>query len=255
MPIDLAAPYKNPAQRIRVISEAWASANLYCPCCPSDRLQASPNNRRAIDFSCPRCAADFQLKSCKSNFGKRIVDGAYSAMTKAIMSGATPNLLALRYMGSDWTVADLTLVPRFAFTLSCLEKRPPLSEKARRAGWVGCNILLSNIPSDARIAVVCSGQIVPPSQVRSKFQLLQPLQNLHVLQRGWTLDLLNVVRKIGRQDFTLSDVYKYSGELQKLHPDNKHVRDKIRQQLQLLRDMRLVKFLGHGRYSLEPAET
>ena len=33
-----------------------------------------------------------------------------------------------------------------------------------------------------------------------------------------------------------------------LHPDNRHVRDKIRQQLQVLRDLGLVEFLGRGRY-------
>jgi len=251
MAIDVAAAYKSPMQRVRVISEAWASANLYCPCCPSRYLQPCSNNRQAIDFSCPQCLADFQLKSCKSAFGKRIVDGAYSAMTKAIMSGGTPNLFALRYMSSDWTVADLTLVPRFAFTLSCLEKRPPLSPKARRAGWIGCNILLSNIPPDARIALVCAGKVVPPSQVRNKLKLLQPLQSLDPIQRGWTLDILKVVRRIGRQQFTLKDIYEYVDDLQKLHPRNQHIHDKIRQQLQILRDMRIINFLGEGRYSLE----
>jgi type II restriction enzyme len=33
-----------------------------------------------------------------------------------------------------------------------------------------------------------------------------------------------------------------------LHPDNRHVRDKIRQQLQVLRNLGLVEFLGRGRY-------
>jgi hypothetical protein len=31
------------------------------------------------------------------------------------------------------------------------------------------------------------------------------------------------------------------------HPDNRHVPDKIRQQLQILRDLGLVEFLGQGR--------
>ena len=34
----------------------------------------------------------------------------------------------------------------------------------------------------------------------------------------------------------------------KLHPDNRHVRDKIRQQLQVLHDLGFVEFLGRGRY-------
>jgi type II restriction enzyme len=32
------------------------------------------------------------------------------------------------------------------------------------------------------------------------------------------------------------------------HPDNRHVPDKIRQQLQVLRDLGFVEFLGGGRY-------
>ena len=44
--------------------------------------------------------------------------------------------------------------------------------------------------------------------------------------------------------FTLADVYAHASSLAKLHPNNRHVRDKIRQQLQILRDMGLVEFLG-----------
>jgi hypothetical protein len=39
-------------------------------------------------------------------------------------------------------VENVILIPRFAFPLSAIEKRKPLAETARRAGWVGCNILL-----------------------------------------------------------------------------------------------------------------
>jgi len=44
------------------------------------------------------------------------------------------------------------------------------------------------------------------------------------------------------------DVYAYAAQLQELHPANRHVRDKIRQQLQVLRDLGFVEFLGGGRY-------
>ena len=39
-------------------------------------------------------------------------------------------------------------------------------------------------------------------------------------------------------------------ELEKLHPDNRHVRDKIRQQLQVLRDMGLLQHIGRGVWRL-----
>ena len=66
--------------------------------------------------------------------------------------------------------------------------------------------------------------------------------------RGWTLDVLNVVRSLGREDFSLADVYARSAELARLHPRNRFVRPKIRQQLQILRDLGLLEFLGRGRY-------
>jgi type II restriction enzyme len=45
-------------------------------------------------------------------------------------------------------------------------------------------------------------------------------------------------------------VYAHAEALAKLHPANRHVRDKIRQQLQELRDLELVEFLGRGEYRL-----
>lgn len=41
-----------------------------------------------------------------------------------------------------------------------------------------------------------------------------------------------------------------SDEFMNLHPGNRHVRDKIRQQLLLLRDLGLLKFLDAGSYLL-----
>ena len=48
----------------------------------------------------------------------------------------------------------------------------------------------------------------------------------------------------------MADVYKFDAKLAKLHPANRHVRDKIRQQLQILRDLGLLEFLGGGEYWL-----
>jgi type II restriction enzyme len=68
--------------------------------------------------------------------------------------------------------------------------------------------------------------------------------------RGWTLDVLNVVRSLNKKEFSLADVYAHADELAKLHPKNAHIHDKIRQQLQVLRDLKLLEFLGSGSYRL-----
>jgi type II restriction enzyme len=46
----------------------------------------------------------------------------------------------------------------------------------------------------------------------------------------------------------LDDVYAFEGELRSRYPQNKHVKPKIRQQLQVLRDKGYIDFLGNGRY-------
>ena len=120
----------------------------------------------------------------------------------------------------------------------------------RRAGCVGCNILLDKIPVHARIPIVNEGTPQTPREVRSCYNRLRPLEKLQVEKRGWTLDVLQVVQSLSKMEFTLADVYAHAGSLAKLHPNNRHVRDKIRQQLQVLRDLGLLEFLGGGSYRL-----
>jgi type II restriction enzyme len=62
------------------------------------------------------------------------------------------------------------------------------------------------------------------------------------------LDVLNVVRGLGKAEFNLAEVYAHEASLARMHPDNRHVRDKIRQQLQVLRDLGFIEFLGAGQY-------
>ena len=57
-------------------------------------------------------------------------------------------------------------------------------------------------------------------------------------------------RKLGKAEFALGDVYAAEHGLARLHPANRHVRPKIRQQLQILRDLGFVQFLGGGEYRL-----
>jgi type II restriction enzyme len=145
----------------------------------------------------------------------------------------------------------LILIPSFAFPISAIEKRKPLGQGARRAGWIGCNILLDAIPQDARIPVIAGGTPLAPGEARQKYARIRPLAKLKVEQRGWTLDVLNAVRSLRRSEFALGEVYRLEERLARLHPAHKHVRDKIRQQLQVLRDLGIVDFLGRGEYKLK----
>ena len=247
----LASPYKSPSQRARVLSETWARDNLYCLRCASTSLRSAPPNAKVVDFICPQCQAAFQLKSQSRAYSRRICDSAFEPMRRAIERNEAPNLFAMHYERTGWTVRDLIFIPSFALTLSCLEKRKPLGPKARRAGWVGCNILLTNIPMDARITLVLGGAAVSAQRARQLYARLRGLEGQPHERRSWTLDVLNIVRSLGRTRFTLADVYARSQALERLYPVNQHVHAKIRQQLQRLRDMGLLEFAGRGSYVLK----
>jgi len=178
---------------------------------------------------------------------RKIVDAGYSAMIRAIREDRTPNLLVMQY-SKDWFVTNLLLIPRMFFTESAIERRPPLSPKARRAGWVGCNILLDRIPDDGKIMLVSAGTPVPTGDVREEFARVRQLAQLPPSRRGWTVEVLNLVRQLRKPEFALAELYEHEGELRESHPGNKNIRPKIRQQLQILRDMRLIRFTERGKY-------
>ena len=242
--------YKSLSQRARIATEAWAQTNLYCAGCDSPEMERMPHNTPAIDFTCPACLAPYQLKSQSKPLGSRILDAGYQQMCRAIREDRTPNLLVLHYDPLNWRVRNLILIPRFAFSSAAVEKRPPLRVGARRAGWVGCNILLGRIPPDARLALIENGRPADLAEVRNKYRRVKSLAAIEPRERGWTLDLLAAVRSLGKQSFTLADVYSLEREMAKLHPANRHVRDKLRQQLQVLRDARLLDFVSRGTYRL-----
>jgi type II restriction enzyme len=242
--------YKSASQRARIGTESWGAANFFCPACESPKLNVAPRNTVAVDYFCPSCESPFQLESQSKPLGTRIVDAAYSEMKRAIIEDRTPNLFVLHYDLDTWAVRTVLLVPHFAFALSAVERRKPLAPTARRAGWVGCNILLDKIPVHARISIVNEGTPQTSQQVRASYNRLRPLEKLQVEKRGWTLNVLQVVQSLGKLEFTLADVYAHADALAKLHPNNRHVRDKIRQQLQVLRDLGLLDFLTPGSYKL-----
>lgn len=241
--------YKSGCQITRRITEQWATENLFCVACSSDSITPAPTNTKAIDFCCPRCDASYQLKAGRNWNERRIPDAGYNAMISAIRSDRVPNLVVMQYSGA-WQVQNLLLIPSFFFNESAIEKRKPLAPTARRAGWIGCNILLSAMPEIGKIRIVDSGIVTFHEEVRTEYRRLRPLANIAPTTRGWTLDVLRAVQSLGRVEFALADIYAFDQHLQSLHPNNRNVRPKIRQQLQVLRDLGMLLFQSKGHYKL-----
>lgn len=248
MPGELGDAYTSFSQKARAVTEAWGKSELFCPNCSSDCLDQLPNNAKAADYCCPRCEVRTQLKGKAGKFGRRISDGEYKTFVGELRAGRTPDLLLVEYHRLTWTVSGAVLVPRFALTESAIIPRKPLSKKARRAGWQGCNISLDNVPLLARIPLVVNGSCRSPGDVRTDYARLRPLNETQRETRGWTLDVLRIAERFGAQEFTNAHVYACAPELEKLHPDNKHITDKIRQQLQVLRNLGLLVHVDKGRW-------
>lgn len=251
LPGHLARAYKSLSQQARAVTEPWGAENFYCLNCASPRLERTAHGTKGIDYVCPRCEDTYQLKGQSRPLSGRMADAAYQVMVGLIYEGRAPHLFALHYDRTAWTARNLLLIPRFVFTESAIEKRAPLSPAARRRGHVLCNIVLANLPEDARIPLIVEGKVLAPRTARELYERVRPLQRLKLEARGWTLDVLTTLRRFGKEEFALAEAYGFAGELERLHPRNRHIREKIRQQLQVLRDLGFVEFLGRGRYRMQ----
>jgi len=243
----LAVNYKSFSQKIRVMSEFWLVENLFCPCCGNLNIEKVKNNSPVADIYCGNCKEIFELKSKKNNIGSKIVDGAYHTMIERINSNKNPQLFVMDY-SENFFVQDLIFIPKFFFTFDIIEKRKPLSENARRAGWTGCNILYEKIPEQGKIDIIRNGKEISQEKILKSYLQTKKLHTENLNLRGWILDVLNCVNKIKSETFTLQDVYKFADFLKEKHSENKNIEAKIRQQLQFLRDKGFIEFIGNGNY-------
>jgi type II restriction enzyme len=246
-----ASGYKSPSQKARVLTEDWGTKNLFCVSCKQNKLSHAHDNTRVIDFICERCKETYQLKSQSIPLGSKVLDSAYGPMISFIKQNKAPNLVLMHYDRKDYCVENLLLVPRYFLTPSCIERRKPLSLTARRSGWVGCNILLSGLPADGRITLIRDRQFVGYGQARRGYDRFRFLSEKRYDVRGWMADVLKVIRDLGKREFTLDEIFAFEPRLQKLHPENRNIRPKIRQQLQFLRDRGVLAFQGRGRYEIK----
>jgi hypothetical protein len=143
----VAAPFVSATQVARVALETWASFNLYCLDCASDALDPLPNNTPVADFKCFLCERFYQLKAKDGRFSLRITGAAYQPTIDSIRRGAMPEHIFVEFDKRCNTVVFVDAIPGRLITEDRVLPRKPLSETARRAGWQGCNIDISDLPS------------------------------------------------------------------------------------------------------------
>jgi len=247
----LAVDYKSQSQKIRVLTEQWVDDSIFCPNCGHLNIDKYPNNQPVADFYCSNCKEDYELKSKQGSIGTKIVDSAYRTMIERLQSSNNPNFFLLNYDLQNFEVRNFLVIPKHFFIPGIIEKRKPLASTARRAGWVGCNILLQSIPQTGKIFFIKDKIVEPKKEVLLQWQKTLFLrEEKEISAKGWLLDTMKCVDKVGKKEFTLNDMYSFENDLNKLHPENKHIKDKIRQQLQVLRDKGYLEFTSRGNYQL-----
>lgn len=245
--LNLSAEYSSSSQKIRVMTEKWTEENIFCPTCWG-KIEKYKNNNPVWDFVCKKCIEDFELKSKNWNFGKKIVDGAYETMITRLNSAENPNFFWLNY-SSTYEVIDFFVIPKHYFVPEIIEKRKPLSSTARRAGWVGCNILLDPIPESGKIFYLKQWKNISKSEILENWNKTKFLRETSSLQtKWWLLDTMRCIDMLGKDIFSLKDMYEFEAHLKQLHPENNHVTDKIRQQLQNLITFWYIERLENGIY-------
>lgn len=246
----LAENYNSLSQKIRVLTEDWVYRSIFCPNCGCMEVAKYNNNRPVADFYCKTCKEQFELKSKKDLLGSKIIDGAYSTMIERLNSYNNPNFFLLTYNIKNFSVIDFLVIPKHFFVPRIIEKRKPLTENAKRAGWVGCNIILQSIPEIGKIYFIKNSQAESSKSILKEWKKTLFLREEDPLVKGWLLDIMRVIEKINKQSFALDDIYRYEKQLSRLYPENKHIKDKIRQQLQILRDKNYLDFVSRGHYRL-----
>ena len=247
---DLAIGYeKNLTQISRVLTEDWMEHNMFCPICGAPVLSHYEANRPLADFFCDKCNSEFELKSKMSKpkvFNLKIVSGEYNKTIERIKKKKKPHLFLMTY--ANMAVDNLLLIPKYFFVPDIIEKRKPLPSTAKRAGWTGSYIKIRDIPESGKIFIIKDGQEEDSSWVVAQSQRAMSLQTTNINSRGWMFDVLKCVERLPQDDFCLDDIYIFADELQRKHPENRYVHDKIRQQLQYLRDKGFIKFVSRGNY-------
>ena len=221
---------------------------MYCPICGELSIRRAEPNAPVKDYECEHCKSQYELKSKKSDsdsFQATVADGVYQTMIRRITSLDNPSFFFMHY--DRYVVNNLVIVPKCFFTPSVIEKRKALANTCRRAGWEGCNILMREIPATAKIPIIRNGVALPVQEVVSHYHRVFNLQTKSVESRGWLMDTLHLVERLD-ETFTLNQMYAFAEDLKQKHPYNNHILDKIRQQLQFLRDKGIIEFKGRGIY-------
>ena len=162
----LAAGYTNRAQVARVLIETWAEMNLYCLRCAVDALERLPPNTPVADFLCPGCSTRYQLKSKDGRIGSYLLGAAYDLTLAAVRAGEMPEYILVESDSRRSMIVYADAFPGSWITEERVMARTELGPMARRAGWRGCRIDISGLPTVAIVQPAAVDRVATRSRWR-----------------------------------------------------------------------------------------
>ena len=244
---ELAKNYCSHSQIVRILTEDWLANNVYCPCCGTYPVEQFENNTPVGDFYCTSCQEQYELKSKHAkSLGSKIADGAYHTMLERINSNTNPSFFFLSYDKKDWKVNNLIIVPKHFFTTDIIIPRQKCIPN--RPNYIMCSINTGALPNTGKISLIEQGKVVHQDKVIEQWKKNFYLREMKTESKGWLLTTMSYIDRLPNDEFSLRQLYDFEHELSLKYPNNTHIKDKLRQQLQFLRDQGMIEFLGRGRY-------
>lgn len=230
-------------QIIKIITEHWTENNIFCPVC-GNFLEKHKTDKPINDLFCPKCKNDFELKSKHWEIGKKLPAWNYE---KAILQMETKpmHLFILKY-SDDFTITDFLLVPKYFFTKDILVKRPKALKN--RPNYFMSDIDFSSIPESWKIYYLKNRTYKTKTEILKDFQKIRFLENEKQSSKWWIFDIMKCIEKLNKKEFSLQEIYTFENHLKEKYPQNNFIKDKIRQQLQFLRNKKFLEFLWNWKY-------
>ncbi len=238
-------------QAIKKLSEFWVANNIFCPICWSALIQHKID-KPVNDLFCRDCKENFELKSSKWNLWNTILWGAYDVMIKE-MTNNPMHLFVLKY-AEDYTIKNFLVVPKYFFIPEIIKKRNTSKVKQKNWTtrlWTWWNIMFDKIPESWKIHYISNGTYKTRTEILKEWEKIKFLEEEKTSSKWWIFDIMICIEKLNKREFHLKELDVFLDELQLKYPNNNFIKDKIRQQLQKLRDNWYLEFIDwKGNYRL-----
>lgn len=119
-----------------------------------------------------------------------------------------------------------------------------ITGKVKKEHLIEIQSIIDSIPQEKKVAL-------PKYEIEhneNDDEFSEDILQVTARLNGWKKDVFEVILNYPKRGFSTKDFVEFVPSLQRLHPENNNIEAKIRQVLQQLRDIGVIKFEGGGKY-------